>query len=435
VVTSFRLIAGLIGASPIFIFQDGALARALLGAYVAVVVICVALDLRPGEGGHLAKVFRPIAIAALIPAVWMLVQVLPLPISGLLHPIWLSARDALKDATLGSISIDSGASLVALSRYLTVAGIALASAAVTIDRQRAEWMLMGLAIVATLVAVVLVVHRLGGLFFLSPSDGAAPAASMDAISALGVIVTTAAAIRAFERFETRRSAADMSFLKFSRSFVYCLVGFAICWGAILFFAARPVIFAAACGFATLVWVVVARRVGLGPWSRAATAVAGIGAAAFVTLSQWGPQNVGFSLRFAAFPSPALISTAQRILSEATWMGSGAGSFAALTPIYRSGDDVVVNGFAPTAAAGIAIELGWLGLCAIVLIAAFVCMLLLRGALQRGRDSFYATAAAGGVVLITVEAFCDASLAGVAASTVAAVLLGLGIAQSVSRTVQ
>ena len=84
---------------------------------------------------------------------------------------------------------------------------------------------------------------------------------------------------------------------------------------------------------------------------------------------------------------------------------------------------------------IAIELGWFGLCAILLIAAVVCVLLLRGALQRGRDSFYATAAAGGVVLITVEAFCDASLVDVAASTMAAVLLGLGVAQSVSRTVQ
>jgi hypothetical protein len=61
-------------------------------------------------------------------------------------------------------------------------------------------------------------------------------------------------------------------------------------------------------------------------------------------------------------------------------------------------------------------------------------LCLRGAISRGRDSFYATAAAGGAITLTVEAFIDASLLGTAVVIVATTLLGLGIAQSASRSV-
>ncbi len=434
-VSAHRFLIGLIGVLPILIFWDDALARALVAAYVAAAVVLVAIDVRPGEGSHLARVFQPIAIAAAVPAVWMIIQILPLPIGAWLHPIWVSAREALGDFSLGSISIDRGSTLVALTRYLTVIGIALLSAAATIDRQRAEGILLLLAAVATLIAVLFAVHALGGLFFLGSFDGPAAAAAMQAIAALGVLATSAAAIRAVERYETRRSLAELSLLQFSRSFVYCLVALVICWSVVLFFAARPVIFATACGFVTMGWVLAIRRIGLRAWARAAVAICALGGAAIVVLDQWGQANVGLSLRFAASSSPALLSITQRILAEAAWTGSGAGTFAALVPVYRSGEAIAATGTAPTTAAIIAIELGWPALCFFVVIIALIGFFLLRGALERGRDSFYAAAAAGGAVLITVEAFCDAGIATIAASTMAAVLFGLGIAQSVSRSLQ
>ena len=42
---------------------------------------------------------------ALLPALWMLAQALPIP--GLEHPVWASARLALGGSLLGSISIDT----------------------------------------------------------------------------------------------------------------------------------------------------------------------------------------------------------------------------------------------------------------------------------------------------------------------------------------
>jgi cell division protein FtsW (lipid II flippase) len=201
------------------------------------------------------------------------------------------------------------------------------------------------------------------------------------------------------------------------------------------FARGSEIFAAACGFATMTWVLVVRRLGLGLWTRAALAILAIAAAAFVVSNQLGQAGYWLPLRFAASPPSTLTPLAQRLLAETPWAGSGAGTFAALVPIYRGGEEVAVSATAPTTAADFAIELGWPALCAFVLIMLFVAVLLMRGALQRGRDSFHATAAGGCAVLITVEAFCDPSLEAAAASSLAAVLLGLGIAQSVSRSLQ
>lgn len=434
-VIPFSLIAGLLGVVPILIFWDSALARALLANYVALIVVLVAVDLRPGEGSHFTRIIRPIVLAAVIPAAWMLVQVLPLPFSALLHPIWVSARDTLKGELLGSISIDTGASLVALTGYFTAIGIAIASAAVTIDRQRAEWMLMALAALATLVAVLLDVYRLGGLFFIPQSATAAPAQSMQAISALGVLVTAAAAILAFERFETRHPSLGLSVLSFSRLFVYCLIGFAITSASVLLFAPRPVVFAAGCGLMTMVWVLIMRRLGLGRWSGVVAGVMGFAAAALIVVNQWGSESIALSLRFAAERSPALVATTQRLLAQATWVGSGAGSYRALLPIYRTADDLALTSLAPTTASGAVIELGWPIFAVMLLLAAGLFVAMLAGSLRRGRDSFYTTLAAGAVVLAAIEAFCDASLLTYSVATTVAVVIGLGVAQSVSRTLQ
>lgn len=434
-IISFGLIVGLIAAVPILIFWDSALAHAVLAGYVAAAVVFVAWDLRPGEGSHFARVVRPVALAAAIPALWILVQVLPLPIPALLHPTWLSARDTLKDSLLGSISIDVGASLVALTAYLTAIGVVIASAAVSIDRQRAEWTLIALTAVSTLVAVLLVVYRAIGSFFVGPSAIDVPGESLEAINALAVLITLAFTIQSFERFETRHPQIDLSLLSFSRPFIYGLIGFVITTASILLFGPRPIIFATGCGLATMVWVLIMRRVGLGAWSGAVAAVVGVGAAAFIVLSQWASGSAGFSLRFAAARSSALVATTERLLAQATWSGSGAGSYAALLPIYRTADDVSLRSLAPTTASNALIELGWLMFGVSLLLAAVVFVALLAGALRRGRDSLYATAAAAAVVLAAVEAFCDASLLTFSVSTMMAVVIGLGIAQSVSRSVQ
>ena len=61
--------------------------------------------------------------------------------------------------------------------------------------------------------------------------------------------------------------------------------------------------------------------------------------------------------------------------------------------------------------------------------------LLRGSLTRGRDSFFPTAGTAIVVMVMVEAFCDASLLASTVIVVTSATIGLALAQSESRTAQ
>ena len=149
-----------------------------------------------------------------------------------------------------------------------------------------------------------------------------------------------------------------------------------------------------------------------------------------------PAERGTSVLLAFSParSAALLALTQRVLDDAPLVGTGAGTFAAVAPIYREIDDPPAS-VAATAAASFAIELGspmlWLTVAATV---AFIIMLL-RASLQRGRDSFYP--AMGGSCLITLLllAFTNAGLLGAATGLIVAATLGLAFAQSQSRALK
>src|ERR1035437_3017171 len=119
----------LIVTTPALIIFDGPIVYGLVTAAAALSVAIVALRIRAGEAGFLATVIRLVAIVAVVPAVWMLIQVLPLKTIGLAHPIWESAAAALGRPLAGSISIDPGDTLVSLARYLSAAAIAFVAAA------------------------------------------------------------------------------------------------------------------------------------------------------------------------------------------------------------------------------------------------------------------------------------------------------------------
>jgi len=126
--------------------------QGLVAGVVAVALAITARALRPGETGFLVSIVRPAAVAAAVPALWVLVQVLPLVLA---HPIWKSAETALGHPVAGTISVDPGASVIALGQYLSIVGVALLSAAVAVDRQRAEWILFALTAAGVALALIL----------------------------------------------------------------------------------------------------------------------------------------------------------------------------------------------------------------------------------------------------------------------------------------
>ena len=138
---SFLLLILLVATTPVSLFLEGPLERAAAALAAAVAVAAVGVFVRAGEGGHLAKLLRPWAAVVAVPALWMLIQALPMPVPGLAHPIWASAAVGLDVPLIGAISIDPGMTLVGLGRYLFAVAVLGVATAIAIDRRRAEWML------------------------------------------------------------------------------------------------------------------------------------------------------------------------------------------------------------------------------------------------------------------------------------------------------
>ena len=88
-------------------------------------------------------------------------------------------------------------------------------------------------------------------------------------ASLGMIIATAACLRAIERYETHRSAPSTVILWI---FAGGFLALAICLAALVLGARYWTLFASGCGFASLVSVWIIRRLELGPWGTTAIAV-------------------------------------------------------------------------------------------------------------------------------------------------------------------
>lgn len=431
--SAFRLFIAMLGLSPLFLVSDSLFARGILTAYVAILVLIVALSVRPGEASFLSGIIRPVVIAAAVPAVWILLQALPLPIQSLEHPIWLSAQTALGKSLWGSISISPGAALTSFARYLTACGLFLVAAAVTIDRQRAETTLFWLASIATALAALRIIHDLGGFLFLGEISSLGRRASLTAGAVLGTVLTAALAVFAIERHETRHSRADFSYGYFVIMLASAISGFVVCWLAILLFMSKAAMFAALTGLGTFVLIVGFRRLGLGPRMGCVLAAVAIVVPASLIAHDLMASKPDLTLRFDTEEVRPVIDLTQRIITDTPWLGSGAGTFSALLPIYRETPDGVGIPVAPTTAAETLVDLGQLGLWFITLAGLAAVAWLIHGALSRGRDSFYPAAGASCATVLLLEAYCDASLLTSTTIVLATAIMGLALAQSVSRT--
>lgn len=161
------LLAVLVGIAPVALFFDGSLTLAGWSALLAVALLIVARSIKPGEGAFLAKVLRPFVFFAMVPAGIIVVQVLPMPaFLHLANPIWESAAIGLGQPLFGSISVDPGATVLSLCRYLAFTGIVILGAATTIDRRRAETALFVMIASSVVVALLLLVNDALGLLWL-----------------------------------------------------------------------------------------------------------------------------------------------------------------------------------------------------------------------------------------------------------------------------
>jgi hypothetical protein len=428
-------LVALIGMAPIVLTLDGPITLGVAFALLAVALLIAARALKPNEVTQLRALVPGLAAWAAVPPIFMALQVVPLPLKSLLsNSIWQSAAMALGQPLLGSITIDTGATLLSLCRYFAWLGVLLLTCTIAVDRQRAEKVLFAAAAVAAAIALLLITNDVLGLAGLDKlHDPVARGGALGA-AALGVILSAACTVRAYERFETRQADDGRSAHRLASNVLISFGMFALCASAIALADAGNTLLAAAAGLATLLGIVFVRRLGLGLWGGLAFALAGCALGVWIVADTMSEGRSDFTLRFVPLPSPSNAIT-ERMLTGSRWIGTGAGTYHALVPIYREPNDAVTDLQPPTTAAEIAVEWGrpqlWVGVLAAVALAG----MLLRAAMSRGRDSFYAAAGGSTVVALLILAFGNPGLFGISDMIIVATVLGLAVAQSRSRMAQ
>ena len=201
----FYLLVLLICTTPALLMIDSPIDGGAISAILAIALAFSARTIRPGQADHFFVLARPVVFVVAIPAVWILVQILPLGFSGLSNPIWDSASVGIGHPMLGLISIDPGLTLLSLSRYFTILAVLFLSMVVSIDRPRAQWVLFALTAATALTALVLIGDDLAGTKFLFATENTASGIGALDSATLGLILSSASAIRVFDRFETQRT--------------------------------------------------------------------------------------------------------------------------------------------------------------------------------------------------------------------------------------
>ncbi len=416
------ILLGLLSLCPAVITLDGAVLLSFIPLLVSAGLIVVAVELPQGEAQHLLTVFsRPFVVIAAVPAVWMFVQMLPLQF--LANPVWTSADAGFSRGITGSISVDIGATAMALSRYLSLVGAVVLSAAVSTDRYRAKVVLAGVLASVFLISLTILRYDLVSSR-LAVNHGEA----LDC-ACLGVTLASACGVLIFERYERRRYKPNQNQKKFLFGAVLCLTAFLTCAGAVALARSGPLTFAALSGFLTFCASVAIRRFNLGRFGAVAigTTALIIAAAVLKILATDSDPRFAFTQK-----GEAAVEMTKRILGDAPLFGDGAGAFGALAPIYRSSGTGSKDIDAVTAAAQLSIEMGRASLWIAAIATCFAVYVLLRGAAHRGRDSFYAAGAGACIVTLMILAFVNTGLAGQALNLLSAIVLGLGLTQSKSR---
>ncbi|WP_026606625.1 hypothetical protein [Methylocapsa acidiphila] len=425
---------GVIALCPAILILDGRILPSFVPFLAAVGLILTSIKLPAAEAARFGKIAKPFAIAALIPASWMLLQLLPLPlsstppwsrISDLAHPVWASVAGGFPHGVSGHVSVDVGATAMALARYLSLVGVILLAIAATINRQRAESVLVGLTAASVLIASAAALYEIFGVGSAAARDEALDSAS------LGVIFSAACLMLVFERHETGHARPGYSRSKFQVATLSAFAAFVICATAVASARSGSLLFSASCGLLIFCAVILVRRFDLGRWGAAAIGVtASVIALALVS----GAAGNSSDLRLAFVrKDPTSLELTQRALADAPFLGDGAGAFAALLPIYQSANPGPGEWGPATAAAKLSIEMGRPMLWFVVAGATIALLALLRGAATRGRDSFYPAAAAACVATLTIQAFINVGLFDTVTPLLGGIIFGLGLAQSQGRS--
>lgn len=430
VAISFALLIVLVALAPVFALSAGRISPQLINIDVAALLLLLPSASETDVRSSLA-IFKPLAVAALLPAAWMLLQLLPLPPESIEHPVWRSAATALSDSMSGHISIDLGFTLRSLFGYLGLISLAFITSVLTRNRERAETILATLCAITTFIALELLLFR--DLAVLKPANSTSDlTSSLVALAAFGVVLNSAFVVRAAERYETRSGRPGQPLRSFIGLMLLGTAGAIICLAALISYATYDVLIDTAFGLVIVGLIILIRRLNLARWTTATLCAAVLVACGGVTALRFAANSsVSPLFRFAKIQSADAVAATLRMMADANWTGGGVGTYQALAAIYRDADGAPAPAAINTVTS-IMLEWGRAGLLMVFLLVIQLLVTLFRGALARGRDSFYAASAAGCLAIAFGEAYCDASFTAVTVQMTAAIIVGLGLAQTTGR---
>lgn len=429
---AFYLLAALLAATPILAIADGTFATHAVAIAAATMLTAAALEPR-AEVATTARLVRPFSLAIVFPILWMVIQIIPLPFASLVNPIWSTTAIALNEASLtGRISLDPGATFGSLIWYLTILSLMASTIIITKDRYRAQTILLVLSVVTTFMSIEVLIGQFDAFAGMVPSAGTGAAATFAAAAALAALTNGAVIIMVIERGLMQANTNGLFSLPLLFRLVLGLSGVAISFAAMSILMQVSLSAATGLGLAVILFIAVTRRLGFRPWPSATMIATLIALALAIALPRFQPGPSAGLLRFVASAASDSLVLTQRALSDSPWVGSGVGTFELLSRIYQDFGVKPVP-VAPSTAASIALEWGQPALIVLVGIAFQLFFFTLRGAVRRGRDSFFSSAAAAAIVVMLCEGLFDSSLLDPAVQIIVTVMIGLGISQSTGRT--
>lgn len=350
-----------------------------------------------------------------------LLQSLPQPF--LTHPVWLSVSAALERPPMGSITIDSGATILGALQIGGLLAVFCLSAAVATDRRRARTLLHGLVALSGLVAAIALTARFSSGSWLQAVAGeqaraCLPAAVVIATAGLVDLVMQPRFEREIDRGMRRRAGA-----------LLCLAVLLLVLVAGLSSAGALFPLLAMGGLTFLAVPLLAKAFNLGlPGFVGLVTTAAVAGVALAQPS--GFDTAGTFQTMAAAGS--MTDPVRQVIRDAPWLGAGLGTFDSIAMLYRSpGDDGRALGQAP-ASVRLAVELG---LPVLLVLAACVVAAALRlawGALQRGRDQVLPATGGGVLVTLLLGAIVSPAAPGLFPVLLVALVCGLAFAQASTR---
>jgi len=415
------IILALIAMTPLLAIAPGLETKPFI-ALVATIALLLAVTAAPApELQRTRKALTHGGWLLLLPAVWMIVQLIPLPLS-MSNPLWAGVATALPDhGSYGHVTVSLPDTLRSLGTYLGWMVLVAACAVAFVDRRCAEYGL----IAAPLAALTIAILGFVGRFW--PSLSNENSTSFPVASALSCVLTVAAVQRAIERRQTHRTSVTNSWLvSLTLSGAAVLVSLALAVGS----APSVAWVGAMLGAFTVAMAALMSRLGL---IRIASIVivllvALAGGAFLASKADHSSQTTGLM----SVASGETKGSVERALRDASLLGSGSGTYGTLAATLQDFGEPP-QPTPPSLAIELAVEWGRAAPLVITVIVLIGVGIFVNAALHRGRDSFYATAAAGCLVGATFQSFFDIGVLDPAISLLLAVVVGLGLGQATGRS--